>query len=731
LKPELLTTEAVVDSGENGVCALPAAQPSGRPIRFGVFELDAHSGELRKQGVKIKLQDQPFQILQVLLERPGELITREELQKRIWGADTFVDFEKGLYNAVKKLREALGDDPAAPGYIETVPKRGYRFIAPLNGDGLAGPTLVMPAPVDQISLAPGHILRKKTVAPAFFWTVLVAGLLVMGFFFAKEFPRIRSWVSNRGENSRDSLPSETRIAVLPFDVVGNNETVRVLADGIVETITSKLSQVEEFKGKLMVVAASEVRTRRLTSVEQARNVYGVNLAMTGSAQQWGNRIQFTLNLVDTATLRQTDSRTFEFDGTNPIAIRDEVTNGALRMLHLKLTPEESRQISEGETSTPAAYAEYLKGIGYLARYDVSGNVDHAIESLSAAVQLDPNYALAFASLGRAQWLKARIDNDAQEKEVAIKSISESIRLAPGLAEGHVSLGEIDADTGRTAEAIEEERSALRISPDNAQAYRVLGETYARSGQYDQAEAQYREAIRRQPSNWYGYLLLGLFYSSRGRIADARNEYELALKFTPNNELLYRDLSALDLKEGNFRAASDRIAKATQFEPVARTYLTLGMAYYYQRRYAEAAAALNSGIALDANLYSLWVDLGEVYLHLPGSQQKAKESFRKAITLAEKHLATVQSDDSTHANLAEYWATLGRKDKAEKEINKIPEQSRNTFADRLVPTYELLGDRHRAVQMVQSLRPDDPLLIFIKNDPDLELLWRDPALRPTR
>lgn len=125
---------------------MPAIQSLTRLTHFGVFELDAHSGELRKQGVKVKLQEQPFQILQVLTERPGELVTREELQKRIWTADTFVDFDKGLYNAVKKLREALGDEAGTPRYIETVPKRGYRFIAPLNGNGHAKLTVVQPLP---------------------------------------------------------------------------------------------------------------------------------------------------------------------------------------------------------------------------------------------------------------------------------------------------------------------------------------------------------------------------------------------------------------------------------------------------------------------------------------------------------------------------------------------------------------------------------------------------------
>jgi DNA-binding winged helix-turn-helix (wHTH) protein len=125
---------------------LATASPSTGPIRFGVFELDAHSGELRKQGVKIKLQEQPFQILLVLLEQAPELVTKEELQKRIWPADTFVDFDTGLYNAIKKLREALGDEAGTPRYVETVPKRGYRFIAPFNR---SLPDHEVPEPVSQ------------------------------------------------------------------------------------------------------------------------------------------------------------------------------------------------------------------------------------------------------------------------------------------------------------------------------------------------------------------------------------------------------------------------------------------------------------------------------------------------------------------------------------------------------------------------------------------------------
>src|SRR4051795_6873835 len=107
---------------------------SGRLVRFGEFEIDERAGELRKQGIKVRLQEQPLQVLQVLLEHPGEVVTREELQKRVWPSDTFVDFDHGIYNAIKRLRETLGDTAETPRFIETIPRRGYRFIGPVNGN---------------------------------------------------------------------------------------------------------------------------------------------------------------------------------------------------------------------------------------------------------------------------------------------------------------------------------------------------------------------------------------------------------------------------------------------------------------------------------------------------------------------------------------------------------------------------------------------------------------------
>lgn len=598
------------------------------------------------------------------------------------------------------LFKALSKDPAARWQSGGEAAAELRRIRDVLMGEAATVTKVVPA------IAPNVLAPKK---PARKWwpaAVVLAALLAAGGY----------WVW-RG---RTVLPDEKRIAVLPLDVVGSDETVRTLADGLVETLTSKLSQIEEFQGKLVVVPASEVRNRKITSAEAARRIYDANLVLTGSAQRLGDRIEFTLNLVDAATIRQLASKTFAFDAARALALRDETVNGTVRMLALKLTPAETGSLSSGETSQSAAYTDYLKGTGYMARYDLSGNIDRAIETLTHATRLDPGYALAFAALGTAHWLKAqKTETDKNEVELALAGITEAIRLDPKLAEAHVRLGEIYANTGRAADAIREVRSALKIAPGNAKAYTVLGQAYAKANQFEEAEAAYREAVSRQPADWRGHLLLGLFYYNRGRNEEARAAWEQARKLTPDNEVIYRDLAALDVREGKFQQASEQLAKALRFEPNARTYSTLGVALYYQRRYAEAEAALLSAVALDEGLYSLWGNLGTVYRHLPGKEQKARDAFEKAIGLAQKHLETMNSDTNTRANLAEYWAKLGNKQKALAEIAQIPEASRPAFADRIVLVYELTGDRRQALQIVKGLPPRDSLLTFIRNDPDLE------------
>jgi len=517
------------------------------------------------------------------------------------------------------------------------------------------------------------------------------------------------------------VPLEKRIAVLPVEVTGKDERQaytsmspeQAAAAGLAENITSKLTQIDGAKGKLVAMRATGSKD------------YGANLAITGSTERRGERLRVTLKLVNTATQGKIDSRTVELGAADSRA----AIRGVIEMLSLSVPQEMTKAIEAGGTANPAAYRAYLEGMGYLSRYDMSGNIDKAIKSLTQATGLDRGYAGAFAELGRAHWRKARSWSNAQEKELALQNIREAIRLAPNLGEAHVRLSEIYAGANRTAEAMREAQSVLELDPGNADAYRILGDIYKGKKLNDRAEAEYQRAVRLQPGDWFNQLSLGLFYMNLpGRNQEARAALEAGDKLTPHNRTVNRNLTILNMREGKFREASDWFAKDLQSEPNSGEYGQLGAAYYYQRRYEEAAAAFNLGLGIDPNLYYLWGNLGTIYQHLPGSEQKAQQAFHKAIVGAEARLKVVESDVDAHADLAQYWAELGYGKKALEEISRIPESSRVGVADRLVLAYERTGNRRRAVEAIRALPPGSPEWPSLRNDPELESLWRDPALR---
>lgn len=525
---------------------------------------------------------------------------------------------------------------------------------------------------------------------------------------------------------RNRLPEQKQIAVLPLQIIGNDESVRNVADGLVETITSKLSQIEDFQDKLTVIPASEIRTRGITSAEAAHRIYGANLVITGSAQKWGERIQFILTLVDAATVRQIGSRNFEFDAGKPLALRESAVNGVIRLLAVKLTPKATQAVAAGETSEQNAYSSYLRGVGYLARPDIKGNIEQAISALTQATAEDPRYAQAHAALGGAYWLKARDQqSDKALVAAALDQIRQAIALDPALPDPYVRLGEIYTATGRTKEAVTELLHAVRIAPRSAEAHLTLAQAYAASFRFPEAETSYREAVRQQPSNWSNYLWLGIFLRTQGRDAEAKTEFEKALRLTPDNEIVYRNLAVLALRAGHYQEASDLLTKVVRFDPLDRTYSTLGIAYYYQRRFPEAVIALLTAIERNGDNYVSWGNLGTVYRHMPGEDKKAQEAFEKAIALARAKLAIQPGDFSIAADLGEYYAKTGNCAKAKEQLAIIPEDARGPLSDPLTVAFAVCRDRSMAARIVRSLKPGDPALSYLKNDPDLEEFWRVP------
>ncbi|MGJ5817862.1 protein kinase domain-containing protein [Paludibaculum fermentans] len=592
----------------------------------------------------------------------------------------------------------LAKDPAQR--FQSAADLGQRLRQVQSGLSAASPMVTLDKPVVTRP-------RRRTTL----WLALAAAVVLVAAI------AVWRWLPSR-------VPERKEIVVLPLTVIGPEQPLRALTDGLTEIITAKLTQLEQFQGKLTVVPASDVRARKIASAEEARKVYGANLVISGSAQQTGARVECILNLINAQTLRQVSSRSIILDAGNLLALRDGAVAGVIDLLELRLTAEAAGAVKAGETGAPAAYAQYLRGRGYLARYDVKGNVDLALASLQDAVKQDPEFALAYAALSEAYWWKAKMTSDRHWADRALEYGEKAVKLNPGLVVAHVKLGQIYSDSGRIEDAIREHQQALRISPGNAEAYRNLGQAYAAAGRYSEAEAAYLEAVKRRPTDWLAHVVLGIFYYQRGRYPEARTAYQNALQLTPDNEVVIRNLAGVHMRLGQYAEAAGLIQKTLASGPSTRGYNLLGIAYYYQRRFREASSALESSLDIDNSIYVTWGNLGTVYRWLPGSESKARAAFQRAIELAEKAQRITPADHNIHANLAEYYSKLGEKKQTLAEIQAIPESARRPYMARIALAYEMIGDRKRAIETVRSQVVDASALSDLRNDPDLAKLWND-------
>lgn len=535
------------------------------------------------------------------------------------------------------------------------------------------------------------------------------------------------WKQGMFPSNITALPSEKHIAVLPFNVIGDFPEIRVIADGLVETITASLSQLDQSQGKILVIPSSEVRARKITSAEEANKIYGANLVITGSALLVSGTIQFTLILTDAVTRRQLGAQTFDFVVKNLIQVRKGAMDGVLKLLSYQAAKEARGDVAEGETANSEAYADYLKGIGYLARFDVKGNVDLALESLMKSTTADPNFANAHASLGQAYRWKASLANEKHWTDRAIEAAQKGVRLAPNIAGTHISFGEVLKSAGREDEAIEELQKALQLSPGNAEAYRTLGEVLTNRGRFAEAEKLFKEAIERHPLDWLAQLQLAQLQRDLRRYAEAEISYKKALNLVPGSQAVMGNLASLYRRQGRYAEARERYDRVFKDTGNPFALSAMGITYFYEHRYQEARSSIEAAIDINSTRYSYWGNLAVVCRWEQNCKGKVEPSLRRAIELAEKALEVTPREYTIHADLAEYHAYLKESAKALHYLNQIPNEVRAKFLVNFALVYELLGKRKDAIEALLKLT--DPIALNdIKNDPSMRQLWSDPQLQ---
>jgi TolB-like protein/DNA-binding winged helix-turn-helix (wHTH) protein/Tfp pilus assembly protein PilF len=485
--------------------------PGPRVLRFGVFEVDLRAGELRKQGLKVRLQEQPLQILALLLQRPGDVVTREELRERLWAADVFVDFDQGLNNAVKKLRLALGDDAENPRFVETVARRGYRFLAPVEeAVGTA------PAP------SPPRTGTRRAVLLA-----LAAILLPLAYVAGARF-----W-------PRESVAErQVRLLVLPFDNLSGDPGQQYFSDGMTQELMAQLALLHP--ERLAVLARTTAAHYRGTS-KSAREIgreLEADYLLEGTVRRVAGQVRVTAALVRTRDEVQLWTATFDRDLKDVLGLQAEVARSVAGGIPIELGPAERARLATARPVDPEAHEAYLEGLYFWNKFTPEA-APKAVECFQRAIDKDPGYAPAHAGLASAYSLLA-VSGALPPREAFPKSkaaAARALQIDANQVDAHDALGWASFVFDWDFPAAEREFTrAIALDRNAAEAYHGYGMYLAAMGRSETSLAAIRRARELDPLNLHiNHKLCAVLYWARqydAAIAQCRKTLEMEPGFAP-------------------------------------------------------------------------------------------------------------------------------------------------------------------------------------------------------
>lgn len=673
-------------------CMMPATEESSSAVLFGPFELLLDTMELRKGGVPIKVTGQAIQVLAMLIARPGQLVTRSELQEKLWPGDSFGDFEHGLNAAVNRLRDKLGDSATAPRYIETLPGRGYRFVGKVEPP--SGGPIETGKPTPRQAVSPFKYGRHVSL-------VLGLSVAAIGVMLVPGLRRTLLGVSG----GTPTLPEQKQLAVLPFVALNEDKETGAFAKGLAETIASRLNRLTE-KHSLQIISTRELAGSNVDSVPKARREFGVNLGLEGSVEQSGSMVRVSYHLIDAKTLRQLGADTITASGSNTFVLEDEVAESVAKALDLELQPNAKVGAATLNSRTePSAYDFYLQGLGYLQDYIKPGNLDSAITVFQHAVALNDRYAPAHAGLGEAYWYRYQDTHNSQWVKDATEQCNRAVEYDGSDFRGHICLGTIFEGSGEYDKATQQFDRALKLEPTSDDAVRGLASAYDKRSEPVKAEETYQRAIALRPQYWLNYNMLGVFYYSRSRYNEAAKMFQEVIALTPDNYRGYSNLGGIYLLQGRYADAVPLFQRAIAIQPTADAYSNLGTTYFYLRKFSESATAFSQATKEDAQSFAVWGNLADAESRIPGKQEEAARDYRHAINLAEGELRVNPRDTRVLDELADYHSMTGNGPKAEEYIRRAlvvgPHDSEVMF--KAAEVYNQLGQTDTAANwLIEAL-----------------------------
>lgn len=532
-------------------------------VRFGPFETNLHTGETRKYGIRIRLGGQPTQILTTLLERPGEVVTREELRRRLWADDTYVEFENGMNNAVKKLRGALGDSADKPLYVETLPRVGYRFVAPIElikpHGGLILPSSNSAATLGRdLPAAPRSQEARIRWVPQYWRTVAGSALALLAISFSVFF-----WLHSRSKSQ--AATGRLMLAVLPFENLSGDPGQDYFSEGLTEEMTAQLARLDP--EHLGVIARTSVMqyTQEKEHIGQIGRELAVQYALEGSVRRDSGRVRITVQLVQIKDQTSVWSRQYDRDLSNFLVLQGEIAQEIADEIELTLRSDRKPlTLARKPVASPSSYEVfdlYLKG-RYFWNKRTKDGFQRAAGYFQQAIAKDPHYAPAYAGLAdtfglmstwtlvppnefmpkaRAAALKAlEIDDTLAEAHASLALIAENydydwqtaekefqraIELNPEYATTHQWYAEYLSWQGRFDEALAESERARQLDPVSLIIATDHGAVLYFARQYDRAAAQFRAVLDMDPNFGRAQGLIVYVYVEQGKFAEAVEELD--------------------------------------------------------------------------------------------------------------------------------------------------------------------------------------------------------------
>jgi TolB-like protein/DNA-binding winged helix-turn-helix (wHTH) protein/Flp pilus assembly protein TadD len=586
---------------------MKADDRGGGRLCFGVFELDLRAGELRKRGLRIRLQQQPFQVLALLLERAGQVVGREELQKALWPADTFVDFDHGLNKAINKIREALGDSAESPRFVETVARRGYRFIADVKvadtvSVGSPSPAIHTLAVTDSPTATDAHppqneavkIATSTPVSPA--WGIAALLMLVL--------LGLAAWRVSRAGHSGTVIRS---LAVLPLENLSNDASQEYFADGMTDELISDLGQISALRVISRTSMMAYKHTRK--SLPEIARELNVDAVVEGTVLHSGDEVRITAQLIEGAADRHVWSQSYQGQLRNTLALQNTVAKAIADQIRISVNPQEEAALASVRVVNPVAYESYLKG-RYFWNKRTAESLKVALAYFNQAIDEDPKYARAYAGLAdtyallgdwqyavmtpkdalpkaKAAAMKAlELDDSLGEAHTSLafcldgfdwnldaagKEFERGVELSPGYATAHHWYAWHLALSHRYTESIAEMRKAESVDPLSLVINADLAELLALAHSYDESIQQSRKAIEMDPNFGLAHNHLGQAYLQKHMNDDAIAELRQAVKLSGGSPTCLANLARAYVASGNRSEASQVLDELKKRSSASQSY----------------------------------------------------------------------------------------------------------------------------------------------------------------